>query len=69
MIKDEKNRSYNGGGDAMPLKIWSDFSSIQYPLNAPHMRYLTHMRCVVEYTLVEIYYVENFNFRGRVYLI
>ena len=30
MLKDEQNRSYNGGGDARPLKIWSDFSSIQY---------------------------------------
>ena len=30
MLKYEQNRSYNGGGDAMPLKIWSDFSSLQY---------------------------------------
>ena len=30
MLKDEQNCSYNGGGDARPLKIWSDFSSIQY---------------------------------------
>ena len=30
MLKDEQNRSYNGGGDAIPLKIWSDFSSLQY---------------------------------------
>ena len=28
--KDEQNRSHNGGGDAIPLKIWSDFSSRQY---------------------------------------
>ena len=25
MLKDEKNRSYNGGRDARPLKIWPDF--------------------------------------------
>ena len=30
MLKDEQNCSYNGGGYAMPLKTWSDFSSIQY---------------------------------------
>ena len=32
MLKDEKNGSYNGGVDAMPLKIWSDLSSLQYEL-------------------------------------
>ena len=30
MLKDEQNCSHNGGGDANPLKTWSDFSSIQY---------------------------------------
>ena len=30
MLKDEQNRSYNGGGVSRPLKIWSDFSYIQY---------------------------------------
>ena len=30
MLKDDSNFSYNGGGDANPLKIWSEFSSIQY---------------------------------------
>ena len=30
MLKDEQNCFYNGGGEARPLKIWSDFSSIQY---------------------------------------
>ena len=29
-MKDEQNCSNNGGGDAYLLKIWSDFSSIQY---------------------------------------
>ena len=29
-MKDEQNCSYNNGGDAYLLKIWSDFSSIQY---------------------------------------
>ena len=28
MLKDEQNRYYNDGGDAIPLKIWSDFSSL-----------------------------------------
>ena len=27
-MKDEQNCSYNGGGDAYLLKIWSDFSSL-----------------------------------------
>ena len=31
MLKDEQDRSYNSGVYAIPLKIWSDFSSIQYP--------------------------------------
>ena len=30
MLKDEQNCSFNGGGDAKPLKTWSEFSSIQY---------------------------------------
>ena len=30
MLKDEQNHSYNGGGNAMTLKTWSDFSSLQY---------------------------------------
>ena len=34
MLKDEQNCSYNGGGDAKPLKIWSDFSSMQYYQNS-----------------------------------
>ena len=38
MVKDEQNCSYNGGGDAIPLKIWSDFSSIQYKMPDP-LRY------------------------------
>ena len=29
-MKDEKNCSYNGGGDAYLLKTWSDFSFLQY---------------------------------------
>ena len=29
MLKDEQNRSYNGGGDAKLLKTWSDFSSLR----------------------------------------
>ena len=29
-MKDEQNYSYNGGGDAYLLKIWSDSSSIHY---------------------------------------
>ena len=31
-MKDEKKCYYNGGGDAYLLKMWSDFSSIQYVL-------------------------------------
>ena len=30
MLKDEQNRSENGGGDAIFLRIWSEFSSGQY---------------------------------------
>ena len=30
MLKDEQNRSYNGGVVASPLKIWSEFSSLLY---------------------------------------
>ena len=30
MLKDEKIIFYIGGGDTRPLKIWSDFSYIQY---------------------------------------
>ena len=30
MLKDEQDFSYGGGGDASPLKTWSDFSSVQY---------------------------------------
>ena len=30
MLKDEQKRSNNGGGDAIPLKTWSDFSFLQY---------------------------------------
>ena len=28
--KYEQDCSYNGGGDARPLRIWSDFSTLQY---------------------------------------
>ena len=31
-MKDDKNCSYDDGGDAYLLKICSDFSSSQYPL-------------------------------------
>ena len=31
-LKDKKNYFCNGGGDAYLLKIWSDFSSIQYTI-------------------------------------
>ena len=30
MLKDEQDCSYNGGGDARPLKTWLDLSSAQY---------------------------------------
>ena len=30
MLKDEEDFSYNGGGDARPMKTWSDFSSAPY---------------------------------------
>ena len=30
MLKDEQDCSYNGGGDARPLRSWSDFSTLQY---------------------------------------
>ena len=30
MLKYEQNRCLIGGGDAILLKIWSDFSSLQY---------------------------------------
>ena len=30
MLKDEQDCSYNGGGDARPLKTWLDFSSARY---------------------------------------
>ena len=29
MIKDEQDFPYIGGGDSRPLRIWSDFSSVQ----------------------------------------
>ena len=32
IIKDEQNFYYNGGGDAIPQKIWSHFSTIKYYL-------------------------------------
>ena len=30
MLKDKQNCSYNGGGDAKPLKTWPYFSFIKY---------------------------------------
>ena len=30
LLKDEQNRSQNGGGDAIALRIWSEFSFLQY---------------------------------------
>ena len=30
MLKDEQNRSKNGGGDAIVLRLWSGISAIQY---------------------------------------
>ena len=33
MLKDEQDLSHNGGGDARPLKTWSEFSTMQYDLN------------------------------------
>ena len=30
MLKDEQDYFSIGGGDARPLKTWSDFSSVQY---------------------------------------
>ena len=30
MLKYDQDCSYNGGGDAKPLRSWSDFSTMQY---------------------------------------
>ena len=34
MLKDEQDCSYNGGGDARPLRSWSDFPTIQYSISS-----------------------------------
>ena len=57
MLKDEQNRCYNGGGDSIPLKIWSDFSSLQYTPFIPSRMYtpfFSFARTFLQYLLVRL---------------